>query len=142
MLTENNLRYAWDTIAIESSARICADALSTSPGTRYGTTNPIQSPRVDVESSSVVMYTMFGEPFTFGDREFAASPEDFDFAKMFMSLTENLLEEVWRPLWRACPVRISADKISGQVEDASGDFGRRWACWCHSRSGRTKEWEG
>ncbi|KAK5280567.1 hypothetical protein LTR40_006170 [Exophiala xenobiotica] len=93
MLTENNLRYAWDTIAIESSARICADALSTSPGTRYGTTNPIQSPRVDVESSSVVMYTMFGEPFTFGDREFAASPEDFDFAKMFMSLTENLLEE-------------------------------------------------
>jgi hypothetical protein len=41
---------------------------------------------------------MFGEPFTFGYQEFAASPEDFEFAKRFMDLTETLLKMVWRPL--------------------------------------------
>lgn len=93
-LTENSLRYAWDTIAIESSAKMCADALWTYPGGRYGTTNPTKSPRDNVESSSVVMYTMFGEPFTYGPQKFPAYPEDFEFAKMFVNLTEQLLAEV------------------------------------------------
>lgn len=93
-LTANKLRYAWDTIGLESSAKICAECLSTNPGSRYGATNPIQSPRKDVESSSVVMYTMYGEPFVFGSQKFAGSQEDFEFAKMFMELTEKLLEEV------------------------------------------------
>ncbi|KAH0839298.1 zinc-binding oxidoreductase [Fonsecaea pedrosoi] len=92
-LTNNGLKYAWDTVSIESSAKICADSLSTGARTRYGTTNPIISPRDDVESSSVVMYTMFGEEFVFGPRTFAASPEDFEFAKMFMGLCERLLAE-------------------------------------------------
>ncbi|OQV09042.1 hypothetical protein CLAIMM_13224 [Cladophialophora immunda] len=92
-LTGNTLKYAWDTIAIESSAEICAQSLSTHPGTRYGATNPINSPRDDVESSSVVMYTMFGEAFVFGPRQFAADPQDWEFAKMFMGLTEQLLAE-------------------------------------------------
>ncbi|KAI1615910.1 hypothetical protein EDD36DRAFT_492499 [Exophiala viscosa] len=92
-LTGNNLQYAWDTVAIESSAKICANALSTYPGTQYGATNPIKSPRSDVQSSSIVMYTMFGESFSFGAQEFARSTEDFEFAKMFMGLTEKLLRE-------------------------------------------------
>ncbi|EXJ87206.1 hypothetical protein A1O3_04165 [Capronia epimyces CBS 606.96] len=92
-LTENSLKYAWDTIAIESSAQMCADALSTYPGTRYGTTNAVKMPRDDVKSTFTVMHTMYGEAFTFGPVEFEASPEDFEFAKLFMGLTEKLLAE-------------------------------------------------
>jgi hypothetical protein len=76
---------------------MCADALWTHPRARYGTTNPIQSPRKDVESSAVVMYTMMGEEFIYGGRTFPALPEDFEFAKMFMGLTEKLLAEVCIP---------------------------------------------
>jgi hypothetical protein len=37
---------------------------------------------------------MFGESFSFGSEEFKASKDDFEFAKMFMNLTEQLLFEV------------------------------------------------
>lgn len=97
-LTENRLRFAWDTIANENSARMCADALSTDPGARYGTTNPMKSPRADVESTAVVMYTMMGEAFKYGTTNYPACRDDFEFAKRFMTLTESLLDLV-RAIW-------------------------------------------
>lgn len=39
------------------------------------------------------MYTIFNEPFHKRGNSFDASTEDFEFAKMFMDITEDLLKE-------------------------------------------------
>lgn len=91
--TQNKLKLAWDTVSEEASAQICADALSTEPGGRYGTLLPVKIPRDDVEVTSTLMYTMFGEGFSFGPQQIPPVPEDYEFAKKFMGLTEKLLAE-------------------------------------------------
>lgn len=93
--TGNKLQYAWDTIGIEASAQICADALSSIESKlRYGTIVPVKSPRSDVENTTTIMYTVFGKAFKFGDQDMPASREDFDFGKIFYNITEKLLNEV------------------------------------------------
>ncbi len=93
--TGDRLKYAWDTISLEASAQICADALSsTESGLRYGTVIPVKSPRDDVETVTTVMYTVFGKAFRFGDLEVPASQDDFEFGKRFFNMTEKLLAEV------------------------------------------------
>ncbi|KAG0648613.1 toxd [Hyphodiscus hymeniophilus] len=91
--TQNSLKYAWDTFGKAESSQICADALSTEAGCIYGCVLPNKCPRSDVTSVSTVMYTMFGEYFTMRGIEFPAMPDDYDFAKKFMTLTEKLLAE-------------------------------------------------
>ncbi|KAG9787273.1 GroES-like protein, partial [Aureobasidium melanogenum] len=94
--TDNQLTLAWDTISTEQSAQFCADALAdnSSAGViRYGSILPVKFPREGVESTSTLMYTVFGEPFDFGPNKFPATPEDFEFAKKFMAITEALLAE-------------------------------------------------
>ncbi|KAH8657340.1 chaperonin 10-like protein [Ilyonectria robusta] len=93
--TNNELKYAWDTVSIEGSAQICADALSTSSSMApvYGSLLPVKSPRGDVEAVSTVMHTVFGKDFKFGPLDMPASQEDFDFGKMFFQLTEELLAQ-------------------------------------------------
>jgi NADPH:quinone reductase-like Zn-dependent oxidoreductase len=88
--TQNSLKYAWDTLGSEQSAKICADALSTEAGCVYGCVLPTKCPRSDVSSISTVMYTMFGEFFAMRGTDFPASSADFEFAKTFMALTERL----------------------------------------------------
>lgn len=39
------------------------------------------------------MYTIFGEQFQVGSLDYPASQEDYEWAKMFMSVTEQLLAE-------------------------------------------------
>lgn len=94
--TNNELKYAWDTVSIEASARICADALSTLSAIApiYGSLLPVKSPRSDVEAVSTVMHTVFGRDFKFGPLDMPASQEDFQFGKMFFQLTEELLAQV------------------------------------------------
>lgn len=93
--TENKLRFSWDTIGIEASAQICADALSsTESGLKYGTIVPVKSPRDDVETTTTVMYTVFGKAFKFGDLYVPASQDDLEFGKIFFNITEKLLAEV------------------------------------------------
>jgi len=92
-LTNNTLRLAWDTISEESSAKFCADALSSDKGGRYGSILPVKCPRDDVESVSTLMYTVFGEEFEFAGNKVPASKEDFEFAREFMAITERLLAE-------------------------------------------------
>lgn len=94
--TKNLLKYAWDTISIEESARTCAESLTTtsSLGPVYGTLLPVKSPRPDVTTISTVMYTVFGKDFQFGQQHMAANREDFKFGKSFFRLTEELLSQV------------------------------------------------
>ncbi|KIW01275.1 uncharacterized protein PV09_07314 [Verruconis gallopava] len=91
--TKNSLKYVFDTISLEDSAKICCEALSSEPGCKYGSVLPLKLPRDDVEAQFTLMYTIFDEEFRFGPTVFPQSHEDFEFAKMFFELTEKLLAE-------------------------------------------------
>ncbi|CAG9949023.1 unnamed protein product [Clonostachys rosea f. rosea IK726] len=91
--TNNRLRLAWDTISIEDSARICAEALTSSPSGRtvYATLLPVKSPRKDVESIATVFHTTFGRDFQFGPQLMPASKDDYEFGKSFYNLVEQMV---------------------------------------------------
>jgi NADPH:quinone reductase-like Zn-dependent oxidoreductase len=92
-LTNSSLRLTWDTISLDSSAKICAEAMADGPGGRYGTILPVKPPRDDLEVVATFMYTVFNEPFHKGKNEFPVVKEDFEYTKMFMELTEGLLKD-------------------------------------------------
>jgi NADPH:quinone reductase-like Zn-dependent oxidoreductase len=89
--TSNKLKYAFDTISLEDSAKICAEALSSESGGRYGALLTVDFPRKDVENTTTLMYTIFDEDFKFLNMTLPRSTEDFEFAKSFFELTEKLL---------------------------------------------------
>jgi NADPH:quinone reductase-like Zn-dependent oxidoreductase len=57
---KDGLKFAWDTIAVTSSAQICADALSSSGG-HYCSLLPVEMSRTDVWASFMDASTVFGE---------------------------------------------------------------------------------
>lgn len=94
--TDNALKLAWDTISLEQSAKICNEALSSdSTGARYGTIVPAKLPdrEEEVETTFTMMYTIFNEHYRKLGQDTPASPEDFEFAKKFFTITEKLLAE-------------------------------------------------
>lgn len=95
-LTGNKLEHAWDTVSVEQSAGICAQALTTLPELNpvYGTILPIKSPRKDISTTSTVMYTVFGKDFEFGPVKIPASKQDYNFGVQFFNLVESLVAQV------------------------------------------------
>lgn len=92
--TGDKLKLIWDTISLEGSAKICADAMSSdTSGARYGTILPVKFPRDGVETTMTLMYTIFNDPFHKFGQDFPAVTEDFEFAKKFFGITEKLLAE-------------------------------------------------
>lgn len=93
--TNDSLKLAWDTISTQSSAQICAEALSSdATGAKYGSILPVKlSGREDVETTFTLLYTVFGEAYTKGGRETPASPEDLEFGKKWYAIVEKLLAE-------------------------------------------------
>ena len=92
--TNDSLKLVWDTISLESSAKICAEAMSSkADGCRYGSILPVKFSKKGVETTMTFMYTIFNEKFTKAGRETPAIQEDFEFAKMFFEMTERLLAE-------------------------------------------------
>jgi NADPH:quinone reductase-like Zn-dependent oxidoreductase len=90
--TENSLTVAWDTISDETSALVCARALSSSGG-RYGSLGPSKCPRADVQSNMTIGTTLLGEELHFGDFKIPAMPDHLAFAKKLAVLCEDLLAE-------------------------------------------------
>lgn len=93
--TNDSLKLIWDTISLEASAKICAEALSSNPaGTKYWTILPVKLPGKEVESTGFTfMYTIFNEAFSKAGRDTPALPDHFDFAKKFFDITEKLLAD-------------------------------------------------
>ncbi len=96
-LTGNKLRYAWDTAGWdEKKTKHCvtAEALSSDSSIcHFGTIASDNFPRKDVKQTDTLMYTMFGEAFHKYGKDFAASKEDYDFAKAWMNLVEKLVAD-------------------------------------------------
>lgn len=114
--TNNSLKLVWDTISLESSAKICDEALSSdSTGAKYGTILPVKLPSrpKDVETVWTFMYTIFGEPFTKAGRETPAMPEDFEFAKKFFGITEQLLAE---GKLKTHPEKVGENGLAGALQ--------------------------
>ncbi|RHZ53112.1 zinc-binding alcohol dehydrogenase family protein [Aspergillus thermomutatus] len=102
--TDNKLKYVLDTISLESSAKFCDEALSTEGG-EYTALLIVGIERENVNDRWTLGYSAVGEKFKFGEMEFPAKPEDFEFACKFWSVAEKLLAEgkikVHRP--KVCP---------------------------------------
>jgi NADPH:quinone reductase-like Zn-dependent oxidoreductase len=112
--TQNKLKYAWDTVSEEGSAKICAEALTSESGAKYGSILSVKSPREDVQSTNTLMYTVFGEEFSFGKgSKFPAIPEDFEYTKKFIELTEKLLAEGKLKAHRA---KVGANGLKGVLK--------------------------
>lgn len=90
LLTGDRLKMVLDTISVESSAKFCADAISTEGGD-YFALLPIASPRVDVNTRVVLGVSIFGEDFKLGENLFPAVPEDRDFVASWLPLAEEFL---------------------------------------------------
>jgi hypothetical protein len=92
------------------------DALSVEPGadTRYGTILFNDFPRKDVKHSFSVLPQFAGEPFDKFGRHYPASQDEFEFAKMFSSLTESL---VARGKLQSHPVKLVPGGLKGMLDE-------------------------
>ncbi|MCJ1307855.1 hypothetical protein MMC25_001503 [Agyrium rufum] len=87
--TKDTLEYAFDCISVESSAKICAEALTSKGGkvAKYSSLLPIQPPRDDIWFNHTLAYTIVGESFVFiGGKDVPAIPQNFEFGKQFWGL--------------------------------------------------------
>ncbi|KAI4232153.1 MAG: hypothetical protein LQ349_005171 [Xanthoria aureola] len=97
-ITGDKLKIVLDTVSLDSSARFCAEAMSSSStegggaaAAAYACLLPVTVPRSDVTSDLVLAYTAFGEPFELGPQAFAAVPEDRAFAARWWLMAEGYL---------------------------------------------------
>ena len=94
--TDGKLRYAWDTIAVESSVKICLEALADEGKVQYGTIGflqPVKDLRDNVTVTKTVLYTAMGEAVEKRGIKFDANEQDFESARKFMAIAEKLLAE-------------------------------------------------
>ncbi|KZF20177.1 oxidoreductase-like protein [Xylona heveae TC161] len=93
-LTDDKLRYAFDTISSTDTAKFASESLGTGPGGKYSSLMPIADfPRKDVSNSGTLAYTAIGETFHKRGKEFPASAKDYEFAVEFWKLAGKLLEQ-------------------------------------------------
>lgn len=96
--TDNKLTLAWDCSPTPESTQIAAAAMSdTQPGV-YGALLPVKDEALKAVNTQVsggftMGYTVFGEAFTRGGRDYPAKPEDREFGKAFWDLSQDLLEQ-------------------------------------------------
>lgn len=112
--TNDSLKLIWDTISLESSAKICAEAMGSDiSGARYGSILPVKFPREGVQTTFTFMYTIFNDPFEKAGRKNPAVPDDFEFAKEFFGITEKLLAE---GKLKTHPEKVGSDGLQGVLQ--------------------------
>jgi hypothetical protein len=95
--TGGKLQHVFDTVSIESTAKICAEAFGDEGGI-YCNLLDVDCPRQDVRSEFFLAYSESGEAYIFEGKYYEAQPEDFVFASSFAAIAEKLWHEgKWRP---------------------------------------------
>ncbi|KAJ9612482.1 hypothetical protein H2200_004079 [Cladophialophora chaetospira] len=110
--TEGKLKLVFDTVALESTAKICADAFGNDGGV-YCNLLGIDCPRHDVRSEFFLGYSQSGEQFIFEGEHFEAKPEDFMFASRFAEVAERLWHE---GNFKPHPQRVEPGGFSGVAD--------------------------
>jgi NADPH:quinone reductase-like Zn-dependent oxidoreductase len=108
--TDGQLRLAWDTVGSPSSTEICMQALTRDGKARYGTILFNEISRTDVQYTTSFLVTFLGEAFDKFGKHIPAVPEDFEFARHFTSLVDELLE---KKRLRALPTRVLPGGLDG-----------------------------
>ncbi|EED12985.1 alcohol dehydrogenase, putative [Talaromyces stipitatus ATCC 10500] len=111
--TRNKLRYAWDCIATASAAQICADALTTEPGARYGGIIGVKFPREDVKHTDTLAYTGLGEDFEKRGRKFLNNEKHGEFQSMWFEIARTFLAA---GRLRPHPVSVRPKGLVGAIE--------------------------
>lgn len=108
--TQNSLKLVLDTIATESTAQYCIDAMS-SAGGDYTAINYVTIPSwSNINCHFTLSYTALGEDFTFGPAHFVAQPEDKEFIERFLTNAEKLVAD---GKIRVHPPRLCPDGLKG-----------------------------
>ncbi|PVH95942.1 oxidoreductase-like protein [Periconia macrospinosa] len=92
-LTNDNLKHVLDCIAFESTAAICAEAISSKGGKYSALQNVSKFPRDDVVNAATLAYTGFGEPFSKGGKDYPALPDHLAVQDRFWRLVGELLAQ-------------------------------------------------
>ena len=67
--------------------------MASSPGGIYCNLMGVEAPRDDIETIFFLGYTAIGQPFTYEGEDWPLVPEDYELAKRFAILVEDLLEK-------------------------------------------------
>ena len=109
--TKGQLKNVFDTVNVESSATICADAIGPNGGV-YCNLLGLDCPRQDVESTFFLGYGISGESYIFEGDNYEARPQDFAFASEFLELAERLWAE---GKFQTHPQRVGPGGLLGAV---------------------------
>ena len=109
--TAGKLKNVFDTVNVESSAAICANAIAPIGGV-YCNLLGLDCPRQDVKSTFFLGYGISGESYIFEGDKYEARPEDFVFASGFLELAEKLWTE---GKFKPHPQRIGTGGLLGAV---------------------------
>lgn len=100
--TEGKLNLVFDTVTLESTAKICADAIGAEGGV-YCNLLGVDCPRQDVRSEFFLVYSQSGEQFIFEGEHYEAQPEHFVFASGFAEVAERL--------WHKGKIRLHPQRV-------------------------------
>lgn len=102
----------FDTVSVESSAAICAEAFGPSGGF-YCALLGIECPRADVKSTYFLGYDIFGDPYIFEGTFHEAKPDAFEFGVKW----NNTAEKLWNEgKWKPHPQRVGPNGLQGVLE--------------------------
>jgi NADPH:quinone reductase-like Zn-dependent oxidoreductase len=112
--SKDTIKHVYDTISTDSSAKLCAEAMS-SAGGKYTAILANDFPRTDCERDLIMGYTINGEPFKMGPNGDLnpARPDDFDFGGEFWSIAEDLMAQ---GKIRAHKPTVGKDGLNGVLE--------------------------
>jgi hypothetical protein len=109
--TNGSLKAIFDTVALETTAAICADSMGSSGGV-YCNLLGVDCPRPDVQSVFFLGYSISGEAYIFEGEHYEAQPEDFAFGTKFVDVAEKLWAE---GRWKPHPQRVGGGGLLGAI---------------------------
>jgi len=89
--TKGELKYIWDTISLEPTAKLCSEVIS--PGGSYGAILTVKFPRDDVKTTSSLGYTATGDPVKKRTWRSDDNTKDFEFMAKWIEAVNPILEE-------------------------------------------------
>ncbi len=108
---DNRLTTVFDTVALDTTATICAAALGSDGGV-YCNLLGVDFPRKDAQSIFFLGYSLSGESYIFEGDTYEAQPKDFVFGVKFYEIAEKLWAE---GKWKPHPQRIEGGGLLGAV---------------------------
>lgn len=110
--TNSTIDKIFDTVSVESSAKICAEAFGPRGGT-YCNLLGIDCPRDDAESIFFLGYDMSGELYKYEGEIYPAKLETFQFARKWYTVAEKLWAE---GKWKPHPQRVGQGGLVGVMD--------------------------